>query len=303
MCRNMRSAKSLLLAALCPLIFFAAINAQTQDSSAGAQSLPTPQAKPTPTLESRFFANILSDQRAIWTSPFHLNHGDAKWLAPLGLSTIVLLATDQETGELANNRSRESISRDISLPGSVYSTGGVATLFYLAGRASGNRRARETGLLGGEALIDGGIVFSVFKNITQRPRPTRDGGHGEFFDGGHSFPSGHATSAWALATVIANEYRHRRAVQISAYALATAVSISRYTGRNHFPSDILVGSAIGYGIGRYVYHRHHDPSLDTIGGETKSNGAKSKLIPMFAPQYHGGNRYTRAYGLRLAWDF
>ena len=66
-------------------------------------------------------------------------------------------------------------------------------------------------------------------------------------------------AAWSLATIVANEYRGRPMVQIAAYSLATSVGVSRFTGRNHFLSDVVVGSAIGYGIGRYVYHQHHDP--------------------------------------------
>jgi membrane-associated phospholipid phosphatase len=269
--------------------------AQSQPPSAS----PAPQASPTPSLEKRFFKNILQDQRAIWTSPLHLNRGDAKWALPLGLSTLALIGTDQETDEFGYNRRRSSVSRDISLAGSIYSTGGVAAAFYLAGRATGNRRARETGLLGAEALIDGGVVVTVLKNVTQRQRPDHDEGQGEFFEGGHAFPSGHATSAWALATVIANEYKTHRVVQIGAYGIAAAVSISRFTGRNHFLSDVLVGSAIGYGIGRYVYRTHHDPGLDSSDRQTTSR-TQSKLFPLIAPRY---NRSAHVYGMMLAWNF
>ncbi|MDT5269631.1 MAG: hypothetical protein QOH49_1817 [Acidobacteriota bacterium] len=284
-----------LLLFTCVLISAAGASAQSPTPT----PTPAPQASPTPTLESRFFKNILRDQRAIWTSPFHLSRGDAKWAVPLGLSAVALLATDQETDEFGYNRRRMSVSRDVSLAGSTYGTAGVAAAFYLAGRATGNARARETGLLGGEALIDGAIVFSVLKNVARRQRPGHDEGQGEFFEGGHSFPSGHATSAWALATVIANEYRHRRSVQIAAYGLATAVSLSRYTGRNHFLGDVLVGSAIGYGIGRYVYRTHHDPSLDSPEGQT-TRDTQSKRFPLIATRY---NRSARTYGLTLAWDF
>jgi membrane-associated phospholipid phosphatase len=206
----------LLLTAL--QISAASVLAQSQPAGAS----PAPQASPTPSLEKRFFKNILRDQRAIWTSPLHMNRGDAKWAAPLGLSMAALLATDQETDEFGSNGRRMVVSRDISLAGSVYATGGGTVAFYLAGRATGNRRARETGLLCAEALIDGGIVSSVIKNVTQRQRPDHDEGQGEFLERGHSFPSGHATSAWALATVIANEYKAHRVVQISAYGIATA---------------------------------------------------------------------------------
>lgn len=235
-------------------------------SSGLAQTPPSSRAlpKPTPDLEKKFLLNILDDQRAIWTSPFHMRGSDAKWLGPLGVSTIALIATDRRTsGELVengDNLKRLRISHYISRLGSTVSTAGVAAGIYLTGRATHNDHLRETGLLAAEALIDSGIVVSALKTASQRQRPPDDHSSGEFFDGGSSFPSGHAISAWSLATVIAQEYGHHRPlVQVGAYGLAAAVSMSRYTGRNHFLSDVLVGSAIGYGIGRYVYHKRHDP--------------------------------------------
>src|SRR5216683_2126061 len=269
-------------------------------SSASAQapgSTPTPQPSPTPTLERKFLKNILRDQRAIWTSPLHLQKEDAKWLVPLSLSTAALIATDRRTADaLHDDRTRLNVSHAISYVGSDYGTGGIAGAFYLIGRATHNARARETGLLGGEALIDSGIVAAVLKSSTQRPRPRAGRERGDFFDGGLSFPSGHAIAAWSLATVVANEYRDNRLVQISAYGLAAAVSMSRYTGRNHFLSDVLVGSAIGYGIGRYVYRTHHDPSLS----DQASKKTPSKLLPRIAPQYEPR---VRCYGVTLQWVF
>ena len=267
--------------------------------------LPKPTRKPTPSLEKKFFVNILRDQRAIWTSPFHLHGTDAKWLAPLGLSTVALITTDRRTsGELVahgDNLNRLRISKDISRLGSLYATGGVAGGIYLLGRATHNDHLRETGLLAGEALIDSGIVVNVLKTVSLRQRPPADHSSGEFFDGGSSFPSGHAISAWSLATVIAQEYGHHRPlVQVGAYGLATAVSLSRYTGRNHFLSDALVGSALGYGIGRYVYHKHHDTILDARNEKQNDTVVRSKLFPRIVPLYYPR---ARVYGGMLAWNF
>ena len=271
-------------------------------SSVSAQapaSMPTPQPSPTPSLEKQFFKNILQDQRAIWTSPFHLRRGDAKWLAPLGLMTAALYTTDRYTARaLRDNRTQLNVSHDIAAVGSGYGSGGIAAAFYLYGRARNNPRARESGLLGSEALIDSGIVALVLKNSTQRPRPRAKDREGEFFEGGRSFPSGHSIAAWSLATVIAQEYKDRPLVRFGAYGLATAVSISRYTGRNHFLSDALVGSVIGYGIGRYVYFKHHDSNLDEQKQTTLS--PRSKLLPLVTPSYNGR---AREYGLLLTWDF
>ena len=256
---------------------------------------PAPQTSPAPSLERHFFKNFLGDQRAIWTLPLHLHKHDARWLVPLGLSAAALVTTDPYSADLSERRTRTVVSRDISYAGSPYGTAAIAGTFYLAGRATHNARARETGLLGAEAILDGYVVSIGLKAATQRPRPRESDGRGEFFEGGRSFPSGHAISAWSLATVVAEEYKDRPFVRFGAYGFAALVSVARYTGRSHFLSDVLAGSAMGYGIGRYVYHKHHDAGL-----EESANTTHSSLVPYVMPRY---DRRARSYGVTLAWDF
>lgn len=265
------------------------------------QVLPTPVSSPAPSLEREFFKNILRDQKAIWTSPFHLNKRNGRLLAPLGLSTAALIATDRQTVKEFDNASPGTLtaSRNVSFIGSGYGAGGIAAAFYLVGLASNNRRARETGLLGAEALLDSTIVSQTLKITTRRLRPGGNEERGRFFIGGNSFPSGHAAGIWSVATVIAYEYQDKPLVKYGVYGLATAVSISRYTGHNHFLSDVLIGSAIGFGIGRFVYRKHH---VET----TKSNKDKSlppktsKLMPMIVPICE---RRTGTFGGTLIWNF
>ncbi len=285
------------------LVFIIVLSAQ-----AFAQTTPVaparPQPTPRPTTEKNFFSNILRDQKGIWTAPFHWQQSDAKWIAPLLLSTGALIVTDRRTsGALVShgdNLNRLRISKDISYLGSAYATGGTAALFYIAGRLKHDERAKETGLLAAEAFLDSAIVAQTLKVASQRQRPPVDNSSGEFFDGGSSFPSGHAISAWSVATVIGEEYGPRHpAVRYGAYALATAVGISRYTGRKHFLSDVLVGSAMGYGIGRYVYHQHHDQSLDLLN-KKKISRVPWKLIPRVSPLYGPGSHVA---GAMLAWNF
>ena len=261
----------------------------------------TPTSAPTPSLERRFLKNVLKDQYAIWTSPLQLRGGDALWLAPLSGATIAFFATDKRTAAaLDNNPTRLQISRDVSRFGTGYAVGGTAAAFYIIGRVTRNQRARETGILAAEALIDTGIVTQTLKFATQRPRPLSMDRSGGFFDGGNSFPSGHSSSIWSLAAVIDGEYGKRhKIVRYGVYGLAAAVSVSRYTGRNHFLSDVLVGSAIGYGIGHFVYLKHHDASLDAPGGAKKTTKLE-KYFPFISPQYDARNRI---YGANLAWNF
>lgn len=291
--------KSLFLLLLLLLLHRAALS-QTPLPDVPAKPSPTP----TTSLEREFFRNILHDQVGIWTSPFHISRDEAKVVAPIEFATAALLATDRrsadELGENGDSETRLRISRQVSRFGEIYTTGGIAAAFYLAGIARHDYRARETGILGAETLIDAGIVSTVLKEVTQRPRPLVPNPKADFFDGGNSFPSGHATSAWALATVIASEYHEHKAVQIAAYGLATAVALSRYTGRNHFLSDILVGSAVGYGVGRFVYKKHHLTEADRQNGVSKSAAGHAHWVPFVTPLYEARDH---TYGATLTWSY
>jgi membrane-associated phospholipid phosphatase len=92
------------------------------------------------------------------------------------------------------------------------------------------------------------------KMAFNRERPDKTTGSGSFWEGGMSFPSGHATTTWSIATVVAHEYRKKPIIGIGAYGVATAVSLARVGGQNHFASDVFVGAAIGNLIGRFVLH-------------------------------------------------
>jgi membrane-associated phospholipid phosphatase len=284
------------------VFLFSSAAARAQTAPPAATPSPTPKAT-AHSLERDFFKNILRDQKAIWTSPAHFNSSDAKWVVPVGLATAGFIATDRETGDaMAKHTGQLNASRIISYAGSAWGVGAEAAGFYLIGRATHNYRARETGILSAEAIIDSGIVVTVLKEITQRARPQTGPDRSKFFVGGSSFPSGHSIEAWTVATVVAHEYHDHLAVQIAAYGIASAVSVSRYTGLHHYLSDVLVGGAMGYGIGRYVYRAHHRSNSNSSGGEEEEEEtfSRSKRIPAIEPLY---NRRAHDYGLALAWSF
>ncbi|MEK6334756.1 MAG: phosphatase PAP2 family protein [Acidobacteriota bacterium] len=267
-----------------------------------AQTPPTPSATPAvrkaPSLEREFFKNILRDQKAIWTAPLRVHRGDAKWMVPSGIGLMALFTTDRITGDKISEFNRlVKPSKIISQAGSTYSVGAVAATFYFIGRKRNDARARETGMLTAEAFVDTLIVVHALKGITQRGRPRTGPERSEFFDGGDSFPSGHSIQVWSVATIIANEYRDHRAVQIAAYGVASAVSVARFTGGKHYLSDVLAGSALGYGIGKYIYHAHHRKKSYSSHDDEGVSESRQLVI---APQY---NRRARQYGAALTWSF
>jgi len=233
--------------------------------------------------------HLAGDQKAIWTSPFHLRLRDAGWLVPLGGLAAALLVTDTATSRgLANSPNRISQSRTFSNMGAaaLIGTGGG---LYLWGKMRHNEHMRETGLLSGEAVIDSYLAATAIKTAAGRERPYVDNALGRFRQGGNSFPSEHATAAWSVAGVLAHEYPGPL-TKLFAYGLAGAISASRVTGQEHFPTDVLVGSVLGYLVAQHVYHAHHNPEvwggswqMPGRGGDEASRRRPANMASPYVP--------------------
>jgi hypothetical protein len=238
--------RNLLIALLCIGVFAPQVAAQTQARDISQ-----------PVIASNPFQDFASDHWGVLKSPLRIQRRDLRWLVPLGAGTAALLATDSRVSAMA--RDAEGVrptSRFLSHGGNVGALALVSGGFYSVGKLTGNSRAADTGKLTAEGLLHTQLVIHGLKLAFNRERPEKDGGRGEFWSGGKSFPSGHAASAFAFATITANQYKGNKLVVIGAYGFATAVSLSRVGGLKHHPSDILIGAAIGHLIGRYVTHRH-----------------------------------------------
>src|SRR5437016_12596204 len=220
-------------------------------------------SSPGPMSVKKVFVNLPGDQKAIWTSPFRLRWHDSAWLVPLAGATGVLIGSDQHSMVRArSNTNAINRSSTLSDAGAI-GIAAVPAFMYVWGSLQGASRARETGLLTGEALINSYGVNAAFKLIFQRERPTVTDGQGRFLQSftNASFPSNHSMLSWTAASVIAHEYPGVVS-QLLAYGTASMVSITRVTARKHFPSDVVVGAAMGWLIGRQVYRAHHDTDLE-----------------------------------------
>jgi membrane-associated phospholipid phosphatase len=264
------------LCLLCSLLLISAIwsascAAQEQDRSAqtGDQNSGTTDGQHQNSVNFSVLKNLVNDQKAIWTSPFRLKPADADWLLPFGVVAGGLFATDTEFEKhLSNSTDRVNYSKDFSNAG-LAAFAGVGAGMYVWGHVTHDEHKRETGFLAGEAAIDSLAATYALKYALQRERPLTDNYRGGFWQGGDSFPSQHAAAAWAIAGIVAHEYPSPF-TSILAYGLAAGVSGSRLTGKQHFPSDVLIGSALGWFVSQEVYRHHHDPDLGGSGWPTYS---------------------------------
>jgi len=207
---------------------------------------------------SPFVKHLEQDQEQFWSAPLRWRRQDLSWIVPAAGGTAAVVASDSWISRqvpLSPGQSSRKISNY-----AVFSLAGVGAGSFLLGRVQGNDRLAEAGLLGGEAALNSALAAYVLRAATGRERPAQGNGHGSFFAGGSSFPSEHAAVAWSVAGVWAHEYPGRLS-QTLAYGLASAVTVTRVTGRQHFASDALVGSALGWYLSRQVYRAHADRDL------------------------------------------
>jgi membrane-associated phospholipid phosphatase len=211
--------------------------------------------------------DFVDDQKQIWTSPARVRLSDANWLVPLGGITAGLFVTDRQySASINQNPTTLKHYKSVSNYGIAGLIGGGAGL-YLLSFPTHNERWRETGFLAGEAALNSLVTVEAFKYSLRRERPYQGNGSGAFFHGGTSFPSEHAAAAWSIAGVFAHEYPGT-IPSLFAYGAASAVTLSRVKAHQHFPSDVLVGSVLGYLIAQNVYRHRHNPETGGAAWES-----------------------------------
>jgi membrane-associated phospholipid phosphatase len=202
----------------------------------------------------RSIKRFAKDQGEIYSAPFHPSN--IKWDALLVAGTAGLMAVDRRAAR-AIPTGPANISRDLSNVGLIGTSISVGSI-WIYGLKTGDEHARETGELTLESLANTFTVYTLMQFASGRERPTEGTGNGRFWihNGfNSSFPAGHPMFTWAMASVAAHEYP-KPWVELLAYGAAATVSATRFTGRMHYPSDILVGSTLGYLVGTHIFHSH-----------------------------------------------
>jgi len=131
----------------------------------------------------------------------------------------------------------------------IQRAGDAGAIVLPAGAAAGALVAHDHKGLAqlAESYASAMAVTYVLKVAVDRTRP--NGGH-------QSFPSGHATSAFAGAAFL--QRRYGWALGIPAYGLASFVAYSRVEAKQHYTSDVVAGAAIGIATNLVFTHpREH----------------------------------------------
>lgn len=264
---TLRKNNSLFLIGLLLTIHF---NTQAQDDSTTVRPppvIPVNYRTNSTVPDKAYFVSWLTDSRDIAISPYRWNK--YQWIAvSSGVVIAGLLYTQDARIQKVVQKNQNQFLGNLSFYGFAPWGSGVYTLpalgiLYGVGAIAKNDKAKYTALKGAEAFALGFVTDQILKQLTHRHRPYQnDPPNPYLWDGpfqpisNTSFASGHSTAAFAVAAVIATSYAKTIWVPILCYTLAGLTAASRVYNNDHWFSDVFVGSALGFAIGRTISNNH-----------------------------------------------
>ena len=202
----------------------------------------------------------LRDGGAIATAPARFEGRD--WAETAVISGgLVWVGTRDESIDAwvqgHRSKSTDDFARIVTPLGS-WAGVGISVIALGGGLVSHNKPLLDTGRDVIEAeILAAAITTPILKYAIGRARPGDGVGAYELrpFSGNDSFPSGHTTEAFAVASVLS-----ARAdgwfVPVLSYTLASCVGYARLNDRAHWASDVIAGGLVGTLIGRTIVKRH-----------------------------------------------
>jgi membrane-associated phospholipid phosphatase len=223
---------------------------------------------------------LIDDVKHVVTAPARWEEAEwhkAGW-ASLAVVGTALVIDRPLRDEMRRHSGDNAFITQVERFGAQYAVGVVGG-FYVVGALTDDATAIQVAQDGiAASLIASGIITPAIKLVAGRSRPRDDAGifhFKPFSNGNSSFPSGHTTEAFALASVVANHYDETWVTSTS-YAIASLVGLARTYHHAHFASDVLAGAMIGTLVGKAV-----------VAHNTSLRSGKLVLLPELGPSLIG----------------
>ena len=207
------------------------------------------------------------DSVALVKAPLSWN--TKQWEKAAGAVVIVggLMLADRDIDKAAQKQ-RSSVTNHISSWTAPLGSGygfAISGGLLATGLVFHHENLRDTGREAIEAGLLAIAVDQVLKRAFGRERIVDSGGRTVFVPGSShdSFPSGHTTEAFAVASVIATRSKGWE-IPVIAYAAAALVGMDRINTRDHFASDVVAGAFLGTTVGRFLVKRHGDEKAGVL---------------------------------------
>ncbi len=232
-------------------ILFLSSGAYAQDSlSAGGQIL-------------HDIHRVLGDAGRFGSAPAHFSGCEFLTAGILVGGTAMLLAADHSMRVYAldhQSATGNDIADGVVKYGEAKYGVALSAGLYTGGLLAHKEGLRESGILLFESIAFAGVTTTIIKSLVGRARPYMDRGNLHFrpfqLDNDYlSFPSGHATVAFSVSSVLAERIGNT-AASVALYSVATLTAASRVYNDEHWLSDIAAGAIIGTVSGLAVCRYH-----------------------------------------------
>jgi membrane-associated phospholipid phosphatase len=219
---------------------------------------------------AQYFKSILLDTKDVLIFPAHMDSKDAFKASSalvVGASTFLV----DKKWALFTQAHQQPDLKNVSVYALEPFGRGLYSVplligFWAHGALAHNVHSNRIAMLGIKAFLISGQFAQLPKLALQRERPqsTINQNYNPFLfhpfsskQKHHSFYSGHTTTAFAIAGIIAQEYRHKWWVGLLSYTMASGVALSRNYENKHWLSDVAIGALTGYGVAQLIYHRNN----------------------------------------------
>jgi len=187
-------------------------------------------------------------------SPLHFTPSDWNKVGLVALGAGICYTQDTSIRDyFQQNRTgnSDSAARFFMGFGNGSYTTAILVSLYVYGEFNDNDKFKRAGMLGAESMVVNAILTSSIKLTLQRPLPDSGLPYDTWYSKWNSiddlaFPSGHTSSAFACATIIATEFSDTPLIPVIAYTTASLTALSMLEANQHCASDILPGAALGY---------------------------------------------------------
>jgi len=239
----------------------------------------------------KYIVSYWHDTKTIVTEPARWKGKQWGTLAAIAGAWAITYVYDEEIYDFFQKNkteTKDNISKYLIEPwGSGLYSLPMLGIIYLTGRK--NNHHRNVALTGLKAFLLSGGAAVITKHLFHRHRPSDNDppnpylweGPFPFTTDYTSFPSGHTTTAFAVASVLAQGYKDKIWIGITSYSIATLVGLSRINDGKHWATDVLAGAALGAFIGTTL---------------SKINFDGNKNIKISPTAFQGG------YGMRIVYQ-
>ncbi len=248
---------------------------------------------PAKCLNKEYIKSYFSDVKPLIISPSKWERNDWIIAGTVAGSTALAFVFDEEIGRFSQRNRTHFLDQSnvyfFDPFGKMYYTVPFMGALYVYGLASKKSKPKVVALDFVKASFYSGVIITGIKHLSHRHRPFQTNPtnsmlwDGPITDNWHhtSFASGHTIMAFTFASVLATHYSDRLWIPVLAYSVAGLSGLARIYDNKHWTSDVIVGAALGYAVGKWVVknNRYCRFSLDaSYGNNFTGLSLKYKLL-------------------------